>query len=78
MDVLPPKPADVPKAVPKDDTLSINETAAQTPARPTVVKPPKPNRVSSSLAIVATVLIVLGLAAMFVYAYLRTQNVAPF
>lgn len=44
-------------------------------------KPPKPPKTRGSgvgLAVFATIVIVLGLGALFVYAYLRTQGISIF
>ena len=47
-------------------------------AKPKVTKSPKVPRSGVGLAIAATVIIVLGLAALFVYAYLRTNNISAY
>ena len=80
MDVVPP-----PKPVPTDDvktppvdTPSPSEAPADAKTdavKPVAPKPPKAKRTDVGLAIAATVVIVLGLAALFVYAYLRTNGV---
>lgn len=67
----PPMPAD---ATPAAETSGAKEQAKQ--AKPKVPKPPKTPRSGVGLAIAATVVIVLGLAALFVYAYLRTNNIS--
>jgi len=41
-------------------------------------KQPKSRGSGVSLAVFATIVIVLGLGALFVYAYLRTQGINPF
>lgn len=92
MDVRPPAApvhAETPAPVKPTETPAPNEaepekTTADEPveekAKPAkAVKPPKPSREPGvTLAIVATIIIVLGLAALATYAYLRVNNVAPF
>lgn len=78
---------EVTPAPPKDATELADDPAQkleepkkekqQKEAKP--AKPPKtPRQPGVGLAIFATVVIVLGLAALATYAYLRTNNVAPF
>ncbi|MGH7142201.1 MAG: hypothetical protein ACREF5_01860 [Candidatus Saccharimonadales bacterium] len=70
MDVVAPQPLEATKAPVKDE-------AQQTPKntkKPSVAKPPKQPGSGVGLAISATVIIVLGLAALMVYAYLKTKN----
>lgn len=74
MDIVPPKPAEAPKAPfkPEETPTPAHHKAPETQA----IRPPKDQRSGVGLAIVATIIIVLGLAALFVYAYLRTKNVS--
>ncbi|HVC36415.1 MAG TPA: hypothetical protein VNE40_03160 [Candidatus Dormibacteraeota bacterium] len=71
MDVQPP-----PKAVPP----ATNETSGQTIAQPEPVTTPKAPKIAQpprspgvSLAIFATLIIVLGMAALITYAYLKSR-----
>lgn len=91
-DTKPVTPKNDPPASPEDPPASPKEVAELTddPAekleepkkkhgKPEVAKPPKPPRQPGvGLAIVATVVIVLGLAALATYAYLQTNGKAPF
>lgn len=83
MDVVAPKPAapepvraapqqavDLPVAEP-ESTAKKPKPAEKTP----VAKPPKKPRTGVGLAVFATIVIVLGLGALMVYAYLRTNGV---
>ncbi len=88
---VPPQPTPEPvKATPKEVVELAVASPGGTAAKPepkdskratkqVVTKPPKPPKVPGSgigLAIFATVVIVLGLGAMMVYAYLRTNGVS--
>lgn len=64
MDVVPP-----PLAEPK-----AKAPAKPEPAAPVKPAPPKQPGSSVTVAIIATVIIVLGLALLAVYAYLKTQK----
>jgi hypothetical protein len=75
MDVVPPKPADALKVPPKDDSAA-DEAAHPKSQKPAVTKPPKPSGSGVGWAIFATIVVVLGLAALMVYAYLRTNNIS--
>ena len=78
MDVVPPKPLEVQKT-PRDDTTEPSEsTTHQKSQKSTITKPPKQPGSGVGLAIFATIVIVLGLAALLVYAYLRTNNISLF
>ena len=86
MDVTPPRPAEPPKVPPKEErdndppqpTPHSAESAHHKPEKPAVAKPPKQPGSSVGLAIFATIVIVLGLGALFTYAYLRTNNISIF
>lgn len=66
----PPKAAvDLPVAEPGDEKQKTEK-----PAKPAPAKLPKQPKNGVGLAIVATVVIVLALSAMMVYAYLRTNG----
>jgi uncharacterized protein HemX len=74
MDVAPPKPPEVhpDPSEEKPDKPAKTDKPAPKPKRPA---PPKKSADNSGvgMAIAATVVIVLGLAAMATYAYLKTQ-----
>lgn len=80
MDVVTPKPA--PPADGDSPPIASLPSAEKTTPHPSKKqpKPPKPAKVPRvagngvGLAIFATVVIVLGLAAMAVYAYIKTQK----
>jgi hypothetical protein len=74
MDVVPPKPAETLKEPPKDTEASVVLKDTKT----AVAKPPKRQGSGVGLAIFATVVIVIALAAMMVYAYLRTNHISVF
>lgn len=67
----PPMPTD---AAPAAEGADTKEQAKQVKQK--APKPPKTPRSGAGLAIAATIIIVLGLAALFVYAYLRTNNIS--
>lgn len=73
MDVQPPAPAPAPD-VPADKQRSKESPEPAKPA-PKAVKPKAPKQPGSGVgfAIAATVVIVLGLAALATYAYLQTK-----
>ena len=85
-DVLPPAPAANPEleqmATPPADPYPPadlpTETPPEIPPAPTkpaaVNKPPKPKRSGTAAAIVATVIIVIALAGLAVYAYLKQKS----
>lgn len=68
----PPMPADAMPATEKPDKGQDRQT------KPKAAKPPKTPHSGVGLAVAATVIIVLGLAALFVYAYLRTNNISVY
>lgn len=70
MDVRPPEAAPVQPA-PAPDAAAVNPVPSKAVKQP---KPPKQHNPNLDLAIAATVIIVLGVAALFVYAYLQTQK----
>ncbi len=74
MDVVPPKTAETIKEPPKEAAESVELK----PAKPPLAKLPKQQRSGVGLAIFATVVIVLALGAMMVYAYLRTNHISVF
>jgi hypothetical protein len=87
MDVVPPPALDKSEtAAPSDSAVSQddkpvdpkandNEKADDKgPAKPTTPKPPKQPGNGVGLAIVATVVIVLSLAVLATYAYIKTQK----
>ena len=79
MDVVPPKAADGMKEPPKDsEPKEVEESVELKPIKTVATKPPKKQSSGVGLAITATVVIVLGLGAMMVYAYLRTNHVSVF
>ena len=83
MDIVPPRPAELVKTPPKEETPPSSvpqqpEAKAQKPAALKTPKPPKQPRSGVGLAILATVLIILGLGALCTYAYLRTIGINPF
>lgn len=53
------------------ESVDLKKQDAQKPAKPP--KPPRPHGSGIGLAVVATIIIVLGLGALFVYAFLQTQ-----
>lgn len=78
MDVTPPAPMATPPPEDEPDLTQNNEPVAPPPNKPKPPKAkasPKPHNPNSSVtaAIVATVIIVLGLAALATYAYLKTR-----
>ena len=86
MDVVPPRPMPaeplkmppqeigaLPMAKPEE---SPKKTAKEKAAKPAVTRPPKAPSSGVGLAIFATIVIVLGLGAMIVYAYLRTNGIS--
>jgi hypothetical protein len=75
MDVVPPKPPEALKEPPKDNT---GESVELKPSKTAVTKPPKRPSSGVGLAIFATVIIVIALAALMVYAYLRTNQIKVF
>jgi uncharacterized protein HemX len=74
MDVVPPKAPEPLKEPPKQAEQSVELKPSKMP----VTKPPKRQGSGVGLAIFATVVIVLALAAMMVYAYLRTKHISVF
>ena len=84
MDVLPPKPVEQPKAAapeephPAPADVAADEPVERAPVSPSVSARPKRHRSGVALAIIATIIIVLGLGALFVYAYLRTNHISIF
>lgn len=87
MDVKAPPPADPPKPPPAASPTVHNEPASTSPPnkpeksdnkknevpQQTAKKPPKPAAKGVTAAIFATVIIVLGLGGLAVYAYLKTR-----
>jgi outer membrane biosynthesis protein TonB len=73
MDVVPP-----PAAAPQPDNVEpqVDKPEPKAAAKPPAPKPVTPKRPSTGMtpAIIATVIIVLGLAALAVYAYLKTSK----
>ena len=85
MDVVAPKPTapEPVKAAPQqavDLPVAEPESATKKPKpaeKAPVAKPPKAPKNGVGLAVFATIVIVLGLGALMVYAYLRTNGVNP-
>lgn len=78
MDVRPPieeqVPEEQPKPIPPDHELPAHASEPPQPPRQQKAPPvPKQPRSGVTAAIVATVIIVLGLAALATYAYLKTR-----
>jgi uncharacterized surface anchored protein len=67
-----PKPADAPQQAPDEKPKKPEKAKDEKP--PTPVVPKKPRQPGVGAAIFASVVIVLGLAALAVYAYLKTQH----
>ena len=76
MDVLPPRPSDAPKVPPMEAAASATAGSAVKLPKQIVTKQPKQTHSGVTLAVVATIIIVITLGAFFVYAYLRTQNIS--
>jgi hypothetical protein len=74
MDVVPPKPTETLKEPPKEAEESVELKTTKAP----VAKPPKRQGSGVGMAIFATVVIVIVLAALMVYAYLRTNHISVF
>ena len=74
MDIVPPKSPETLKEPPKDAVESVDLK----PSKTANLKPPKTQSSGVGLAIFATVVIVLALALMVVYAYLRTNHISVF
>lgn len=83
---LPDEMPDLAQAPPEEDAANTDESAKKPEEKkqdnaeqPQVNKPPKPPRQPGvGVAIFATIVIILGLAALATYAYLRTNNIAIF
>ncbi len=75
MDVVPPKPPETLKKPPQETEESVE---LKKPTTPPVTKSPKHRGSGVGLAIFATIVIVLGLAVLVVYAYLRTNHIQVF
>lgn len=83
MDIKPPRvAANGPvKAPPPEAGEGTPESVELKKPAAKAAKLPKPPRARSSgvaLAVTATIVIVLGLGALFVYAYLRSQGISTF
>lgn len=83
MDVTPPKPVEQSKAPTHEEpnTAQAPAPADEEPVYAPVThaapaKPPKQHNSSVALAVIATIILVLGLGALFVYAYLRTNHLS--
>jgi uncharacterized protein HemX len=88
MDIItPPKTAQESKTPVQDAPVPALQSLPIQPVSPApksgkasvITKPPKPSKTPGSgvgLAVFATIVIVLGLGAMMVYAYLRTKGIA--
>jgi uncharacterized protein HemX len=74
MDVVAPKPQEAPKDLPK----VTEESVELKPQKSVNSKPVQTTGRGVGLAIFATIVIVLGLAALMVYAYLRTKHTRLF
>jgi uncharacterized protein HemX len=74
MDVVAPKSQEVPKDLPKE----TEESVELKPQKPVNTKPVQTAGRGVGLAIFATIVIVLGLAVLMVYAYLQTNHIRPF
>jgi hypothetical protein len=73
MDVVPPpKPPEVPLDPPEAEK---EESVELKPNKLPVSKPAKQPGHGVGIAILATVVIILGLAVLVVYAYLRTNHI---
>jgi hypothetical protein len=81
MDVKPPAQADAVHAAPPEEAPAETPDPKKAgkkqkaPKPPKVVKPKAPRQPGSGMAVFASVVIVLGLAALAVYAYLKTNNI---
>lgn len=85
MDVVPPRAVDAVKPAPAEvPQPATGPSPSEPPAKATPKAEPLTSaagkrRDSTGLAIVATVIIVLGIGAMMLYAYLRSQDISlPF
>ena len=79
MDVVPPKgPAPEALKEPPKETDPTEESVELKPVKTAATKTPKRQTSGVGLAIFATVVIVIALAALMVYAYLRTNNIKVF
>ena len=83
----PEKPAEATAVAtpPPEEPAEKSDNPAETleePKKSKTPKPPKPpkqpRQPGVGLAIFATMIIILGLGALATYAYLRTNNIAPF
>ena len=77
--VAPPKMAEPPKQVqdtPAPPAHAVKSAMHHSAAKPHV--PPHPQGSGLGLVVAATVIIVLGLGAFMVYAYLRTNGISIF
>ena len=75
MDVRPPEATDKPEPPkPREDKQPEAAEPPQKQEQPKAVVPKKPRQPGVGMAIVATVVIVLGLAALITYAYLKTAR----
>jgi len=87
MDIMPSRPAEAPKMPPPDTAVPAPVATAEPAAhhahhrnhrtQAPVSKPPKAPG-GAGLAVSATVVIVLGLGALLVYAYLRSNGISVF
>jgi hypothetical protein len=83
MDVRPPQPETAANSAvheappePDDSEPEAKAAKAEKPPKPTkVVKPKQPRGNGVTAAIFASVVIILGLAALAVYAYLKSNNI---
>jgi hypothetical protein len=88
MDIVPPRSsiAEPLKAAPPDTASAptaqpekiSKRDAKQQKEKTTVTKAPKTPGNGTGLAVAATIIIVLGLGAMMVYAYFRTKGISIF
>ncbi len=88
MDVVPPRPMPAePLKMPPQEASSIPVAKPEEPAKKLtkqkevkqeVTKPPKAPPSGVGLAVFATIVVVLGLGAMLVYAYLRSNGISVF
>lgn len=83
MDIMPSRPAEAPKMPPPGAAapappLAPPKAAAHQEQPAAVTRSPRTPGSGAGLAVAATVVIVLGLGALLVYAYLRSNGISIF
>lgn len=76
--VAPPKMAEPPKQAQQEATPPSDHAKAPSAHTPKQHIPLQPRRSGMGLVVAATIVIVLGLGAFMVYAYLRTNGISMF